>query len=410
LTAPPGEPVSGIAKKPIPRHDWILLPIVGLVTIAVLVAAAELLARFFFPASTADLQHCFVSKNSDEGVQGIPNGVCRDKRADEPQFVVYRLNQCGHRSELPCGSKPPATSRIVLVGSSIAFGPGVPREATYPAMLPADLSRLTGRTVDVYNEGTFGALPFHNMASHFDEIRAARPDMILWVIGIYDVEAKATQERNNPVAAEGPQSATKKTSFWDRLPGALAPQTLQTEIRSGLVKSRAGVVFRAFISQHESERAFVSSYLANGDREAGFLKAEPSEQWVHNESVFDQYAAAVAQQARAAHIPLFVVFAPNAAQAEMISLNAWSPEYDPYRLDRELQPVLARNGATFIDILPDFRGVQNPRQYYFPVDGHPNAGGHALLERMLLSEFSKRGLPALKAFSAVPSAAAPPAD
>jgi hypothetical protein len=383
------DPTVGHFKKPLPRRDWFLLPAVGLVTIVVLVAATELLARFFFPASTAEIAHCFSFRNSDEGVQGIPNCVCHDKRADEPQIVEYRLNPCGHRSELACGSKPPATYRIVLVGSSIAFGPGVRREATYSATLPVELSRLTGRNVDLYNEGTFGALPFHNMASHFDEIQAARPDMILWIIGVYDVESKATQEQANLIAAQSLRPATEKASFWDRITDALEPHALKTEILEALSKPRAAVVFRAFVSQHESEKDFLSSYLANRDLEAGFLKARPSEHWIQNESVFAAYARDVAQQAQAAHIPLVAVFAPNAAQAEMISLGASSPDYDPYRLDQELQSVFTRNGGTFIDILPDFRSVQNPRQYFFPVDGHPNARGHALLERMLAGEMSK---------------------
>lgn len=414
----PGVEQSDILKKPLPRRDWILLPAVGLLTIVVFVAATELLVRLFFPASTAELPQCFVFKNTDEGVKGIPHSVCHDKRADEPQTVVYRLNECGDRSELPCGVKPPATYRIVLIGSSIAFGPGVSRENTYSATLPVDLSRLTGRNVDLYNEGSFGALPLHNIVSHFDEVEAARPDMILWVVGIYDVEAVKLQEQADLIATQAAETAPPKPpSFGDRLANALQPQTLKTEIRDALSKPRASVIFRAFMSQHESETGFVSSYLANGDREAGYLKAKPSEHWASNESVFDAYAAAVVQRARAAHIPLVVIFAPNAAQAEMISLNAWSPEYDPYRVDRELQSVVTANGGRFIDILPDFRGVQNPRQYFFPVDGHPNAEGHALFERILAGEISKSAIPPLtagpaasNARTATTSGAAPPAD
>jgi hypothetical protein len=37
----------------------------------------------------------------------------------------------------------------------------------------------------------------------------------------------------------------------------------------------------------------------------------------------------------------------------------------------------------YIDILPGFRDLPNPEQYYFPVDGHPDARGHAIIAGLI---------------------------
>jgi hypothetical protein len=45
--------------------------------------------------------------------------------------------------------------------------------------------------------------------------------------------------------------------------------------------------------------------------------------------------------------------------------------------------MIERHSGTYIDILPDFRPIPNPEKYYFPVDGHPDADGHAFLSKLV---------------------------
>jgi hypothetical protein len=66
-------------------------------------------------------------------------------------------------------------------------------------------------------------------------------------------------------------------------------------------------------------------------------------------------------------------------------------------LGAELQRVVESHGGIYIDILGDFRTVPNPEKYYFPVDGHPNADGHAAISRFLAMGLTGGAIPALRA-------------
>jgi hypothetical protein len=55
------------------------------------------------------------------------------------------------------------------------------------------------------------------------------------------------------------------------------------------------------------------------------------------------------------------------------------------------------HGAQFIDVLPDYRGIPGPERDYFPVDGHPDASGQAIIFRFLAKELVNGGVPELKA-------------
>jgi hypothetical protein len=85
---------------------------------------------------------------------------------------------------MECRPKSQATYRIVMVGSSLGMGLGVPEEQTFGALLPKELSRRTGNKVELYNESCTWEVP-HIVDMRFNEVLVAKPDMILWVRGIY---------------------------------------------------------------------------------------------------------------------------------------------------------------------------------------------------------------------------------
>jgi hypothetical protein len=104
--------------------------------------------------------------------------------------------------------------------------------------------------------------------------------------------------------------------------------------------------------------------------------------------LFDSYAAEIEERARAAGVPMAIVLVPWRVQAAMLSMDEFPKGYDPYKLDGELRAIVTRHGGTYLDILPDFLTVPNPEQHYFPVDGHPDAGGHAMIAGFLAREFT----------------------
>jgi hypothetical protein len=136
-----------------------------------------------------------------------------------------------------------------------------------------------------------------------------------------------------------------------------------------------------FLNRGQSH--YLKSYLMQPDSSIGFLRAEPSAEWQSWLRQADSYATELAARAHAAGVPLVAVLVPDRAQAAMISMGEWPGGVDPYKLDDELRAMIVSHGGIYIDILPEFRSIANPEQYYFPVDGHPTADGHKIISALL---------------------------
>ncbi len=161
--------------------------------------SAELLSRWFYPVTQVGFQNCFAANDPTGDAPVKPNSVCWEQTAESILKAEYRFNSRGHRAGTELNPKPPGTYRIVLIGSSITQGLFVPREKTFAALLPEELSTETGRKVEVYNEATGGKFrggpyPTQNSAQHFDQVLAAQPDLILWVITPTDIMNAGTKE------------------------------------------------------------------------------------------------------------------------------------------------------------------------------------------------------------------------
>jgi hypothetical protein len=379
----------------LPGRDWILLPALSLLTIAVILGSTESIARRIFRESRTRAIDCMVLNDASSGVRAIPNSVCSEKLAEDRLPIEYRFNSCGHRAGTECGPKPPGIYRIVMAGSSFAMGLEAAREKTFAATLPAELSRQTGRKVDLYNEAMESGFP-HSVELRFNEVLAARPDMILWILTPFDIKK---------VSSVLPDQETSRGSFlarnWSRTKVAFSTESIPDASRDlwQRVADAFGTTRTAFMLRHclfQSQTQYVRSYLIGGDDESGFLRAEPSKLWQDRMRQFDGYAADIEQRATAAGVPLVVVMLPNRAQAAMISMGAWPAGFDPYTLNDEVRSVIVSHGETYIDILPGFRDVPNPEQGYFTVDGHPNAQGHARFSSLLARELTSGIVPALK--------------
>ena len=131
------------------------------------------------------------------GVRGIPNCVVWEK-IPEGKLIEYRFNGSGYRNNADFGPKSPGTYRIVIVGTSVAAGFRVAQEQTIAALLPAELSRLTGRKVEIYNEG-LPLRPSSSIARNFNEVLAADPDMILWIVSPLDISNPSLEVHREPL-------------------------------------------------------------------------------------------------------------------------------------------------------------------------------------------------------------------
>ena len=373
----------------LPRRDWIVLPILSLLTVFLMVGSTELIARQMFTYSSTGLKDCTVFNDPSTGPRGIPNCVCWEK-AYENQPVEYRLNSSGYRADMEFGSKPPGTYRIVMAGSSIAMGFDVEREKTFAALLPEELSRRNGRRVELLNEAFAGGSGV--AALRFNEALAVKPDMILWILAPWDIE-KGLAIVNHVQKPD--RSVPFMFRAWRRIKLAFAGTSFTGATERIFDGTRTALLLRHFL--FESQSQFVKSYLMGGDDETGFLKVKSSAEWSERLRQFCSAAAENEARAKVAGVPLVAVLVPNRVQAAMISMGEWPAEYDPYKLDNQVRSIITSHGGTYLDILQDFSHIPNPERYYFPVDGHPDANGQAVLSNLLAKELTSGAVSALRA-------------
>jgi hypothetical protein len=403
----PTEPEGAKGQKS-RRRDWILLPGLSLLTICLMAVSAELLSRRFFPIKQVDFQNCFATNDPTGDAPVKPDSVCWERTAESNATAEYRFNSKGDRAGTELKPKPPGVFRIVLIGSSMTQGLFVPREKTFAALLPEELSMETGRKVEVYNEargGKFrgGPYPTQNSAQHFDEVLEAQPDLILWVITPTDVmnaqSKENTDSSDSGVLQQDPRSATgsaKPRSFWNKITASIAKGTFGERLRSRWEDTRTSVALKHLLIASESQDEYVKSYLKNGD-DASFLKTEPDAKWQSQLQEFDAELAQIVGLADNAKVPLVAVFVPNRPQVAMISKGDWPAGYDPFKLENEVHDAIVSHGGRFIDILGDYRGIPVPERHYFPVDGHPDADGQAIIARFLAKGLTSGAVSALKA-------------
>jgi hypothetical protein len=381
----------------LPGRDWIVLPALALLTICVLVVSADLIARRLFATLPGAGEDCIVFNDPVTGSRGIPNSVCREKIA-EGEVTEYRFNNCGFRTDLHCGTKSAGAYRIVMIGASFAMGMRVPNEETFATLLPLELSRRTGRNIELYNEGMPWRPP-QVIARHFREVLAAKPDIILWTIDPADI-----WDAPFPVPPPGPPKVPQPYSTltpYRKVRRFLGGALLRVNMELAGISKRGSTLFRHFL--YESQSRLIASYLAEKpdaplmQRIHGpeFMKTAPGAEWQSRLRIFDGYAADIAAQARAAGVPLVAVLMPQRAQVAMISMGSWPSGFDPYKLDNELRSMVVSHGGTYIDILPGFRDIPNPEQGFFPLDVHPNARGHAMISGLLGREMTRPGVPVL---------------
>jgi hypothetical protein len=399
----------GAVKKRKWRHrDWLLLPAIGILTICLMAVSAELFSRWFFPVIQVGFQNCFVT-NDPTGDAGVkPNSECWEQTAESTFKAEYRFNSRGHRADTELSTKPLGTYRIVLIGSSFTQGLFIPREKTFAALLPGELSMETGRNVEVYNEATGGKFrggpyPTQNSAQHFDQVLAAQPDLILWVITPDDIVNAGSKDNAGSLgtralqedARSGTDSA-KPRSLRNKLAASIMNGTFGERLKSRWEDTRTSFVLKHLLIASESQDGYIKSYLRNGDN-ANFLKNQPDSKWQMQLQYFDAELAEIAGLAKNAGVPLIAAFVPNRPQATMLSNGDWPPGYDPFKLENEVRDGVVNHGGRFIDMLRYYRRIPGAERNYFPVDGHPNAEGHAIISRLLAKELTRGEVPELKA-------------
>jgi hypothetical protein len=385
---------SKIDDRTLTKRDWIVLFCLSLLTCCIVIFLVELVSRQLFNVSKTSTLSCMILNDPETGVRAIPNSVCWQKIEEGPA-VEYRFNECGHRTDLPCNSKASDTLRIVSIGASISEGFGVAYKQTFAARLPRELSLLTGRKYELYNEGMEWGGP-QTVDLRFADALSVKPDLILWTIHPLDLEMPLlpwwiTQPPNN--------EPTTPRSAWQRVVTAYREKPVSLLLEHGWERiiSSLNQTSTMYLLQHLfylSESQYVRSYLQNDN--AGFLMKQSSPAWKPYWQQFDRVTADIASRAEKAGVPLVVALIPQRAQAILISTGNWPAGVDPFAVGDEVKSVVESHGAIYLDLLSEFREIPNPGRLYYPVDGHLNADGQGVVARLLAKKLTDGAIPPLR--------------
>jgi hypothetical protein len=383
-------------SQPPPRfrpRDAAVLAIVCLSTFALLAGGLEFTARRLFRRSSTIVWSCFAEGASGAGILPIPNSVCREKLPESP-LVEYRFNACGYRTLAACGPRPAGTLRIVLVGSSFVMGYQVPYQQTFGVLLQQKLAAATARAVEVDNQGMLFGTP-RRTALHFRDALAATPDLILWTLSPWDVD-NVVQTQDELPLAKVDRTGGPPPPKWRRYLDAWRQDGIQTL----LLGSRSVLLMRHLLFQSPTQ--YMRNYLMQKD-EPGIFAKQPSALWRKRWDELDAIAKDMVDRAKAAGVPFAVAAVPDLAGALMLSSGDWPAQLDPVEFGDHVRSLAESHGGVYLDVLPAFRAEPSPEQLFYTVDGHMNAGGHALIARLLADRISSGILPALERREAAPS-------
>ncbi|HEX3500186.1 MAG TPA: hypothetical protein VHT04_12770 [Stellaceae bacterium] len=353
---PPGTPRSTSARsgarRRLPRRDFVILPLLSLLTILAMLGGAEFVARLAMPEQSVD--QCLVP---DRVLGERPRPMCvSHTKSAEGDWVENRYNDCGYRSEASCATPADGAPRLVVLGSSMSWGLNVPTQQTWYVRLADMLSRSCGRRIDVQNLS--GVFNLTQIAARVPEALALKPAVAVMILTPFDLEG-IPSEKFVPGEAD---------------PTRPDPQGLR-KLQIEIVSARAVVAAQHFIFRQPS--TYVPLYLRYGDK-ADFLRPPFTPAWRRRLAYADQALGYMADKLHAAGVPFVVVFVPQEAQADIVATQQSIPGVDPFAFGAALGAIAREHGIVYNDLTPRFSTIHDAPDLYLNVDAHMNGRGNAL--------------------------------
>jgi hypothetical protein len=343
----------------LPVRDLWLLPLLSAMTLLVMLAGAEVVARFSWPEQGAN--DCRVPDRA-LGFRYRPGCSSRMKSAEGPWYT-NDYNACGYRSAAACGRVPTGTRRIALIGSSISEGYFVEYPNSIAARLEADLTGMCGAPVEVQNLAAIG-YNGRRLVLRMEEALTLQPAAILLVVAPFDF---LDQDREDP-----DQNPTDVTAAQPPGEHALAQRLFEMAKYSRALTTARSLLFA------NNPSLYAGLYLHNGDK-ADFLRPPFTAAWQERLRRFDLLMSKLAERAHAADIPFMLSFVPNQAEVSLAAAPSVYPMVDPEALPNALAAIAERHGVRFVDNLKALQRVPRPGSLYYQVDGHPSGRGQPLI-------------------------------
>lgn len=354
----------------LPRYDLILIPLLVLLTLAVLAGLGEFAARKVFAES--GVETCAVTGPAGVTVMR-PNCISYRKAAEGPE-TVNAYNDCGYRTPQPCHARTPGSIRVALMGASTAQGLKVRYRDSFAARLTTALSRACHRPVEFQNMGVPGA-GLLDIYRRLDEALAMHPDMVMLVLSPYELKTPI-----DPVQLAARDAPATLVAGPD--PGPPPRKSLVARLSDLAFDSRLLVVAQHYLFQDRA--TFVKLFLLHGE-DADYLRVPYRAGWKHRLHDLDILLGDIAARSKAAGVPMMLVLGPQRIQAALLDTGVRPPGVDPFALGHRLAAIAAQHGILFQDTLHGFAHVHDPDTMFYAVDGHMDAAGHAVFARSVLT-------------------------
>jgi lysophospholipase L1-like esterase len=266
-------------------------------------------------------------------------------------WVTITINLQGRRDAEVLLAKPANTTRIALLGDSVAFGARVMVQDDFASLMQATLNaESTSRHYEVLNFGVSGYSTWQELSVFNEKALPYQPDVAILAFVMNDLVDNNQASRLgflDMTRAQGVAQWLREHSAFYRF---LREQVLSVEARMVLQDPCAN--------------------------------ADPNFCWDNTRRLLDQMDDAT----RKAGVPLVIVVFPTHQQIS---------DPDP-ALDARYQEILAayarERGIPLVDLLPAFRAEGGQDTELYVDDYHPNERGHVLTARVILEELRAQGI------------------
>jgi hypothetical protein len=96
----------------------------------------------------------------------------------------------------------------------------------------------------------------------------------------------------------------------------------------------------------------------------------------------------MARRTAAAGVKMLLVLGPQRIQVSLLDPTVRPSGVDPYEIGRRLAAIAARHGILFQDTLEGFANTPDSDAFFYAVDGHMDADGHAIFARSALARLT----------------------
>jgi hypothetical protein len=198
------------SSSSIPRRDFIILPLISLLTVLLMTGVSEFVSRRIWVEKLSD--SC-IYQDPTRGEWRRPNCSTMMKNIEGP-WIRYDTNDCGFRGTGACGIKPPGVLRVVIIGTSVAFGLYVPYEHYFANVAASQLRDLWGHPVEFQNMGDLGYdWSNEDIVQQQQQLLALKPDAVLYVLMPSDLN-HMDHSQGAGAQQDDPDSASMKRPWW----------------------------------------------------------------------------------------------------------------------------------------------------------------------------------------------------